>query len=82
MRYLTLLATTIALFIGGARATRGSGDHAFADLASFTVRLLAVLGAIATWASAVSIASVYKIVWPLFAAVAGVVLVIACIGPW
>ena len=81
-RYVALLIFATGLFIGSVRLSRDAGDNAFAELAVFTARLFAVAGAIATWAFAVRMASVYKVVWPLATAVVAVIVVIAAIGPW
>ena len=82
IRFLTLLFGTMVLFIGGVRATSGGSEHPLGDLVRFAIRLVAVVGAVATWAKAVQIASVYKVVWPLFVAVLAVIVVIAAVGPW
>ena len=73
---LALFAASICLSIGPAElgSTRA--------LVRFVVLVAAVGAAAATWGTAVMIASVYRVVWPLVASTATIVACLVAVAIW
>lgn len=82
--YFGFLAAAVALFAVAALMTFGGDGTAWsAGAVRFLVLALAAGCAIATWGTAVMIASVHKVAWPLFLTVgivvcAGLVFAVIC----
>jgi hypothetical protein len=73
--YFSFLGAALLLFGLGALLTpHVDGDGAGLGLLRFLVLLVAAGSAIGTWGTAVTIASIHKRTWPLYLAVAMVLL--------
>ena len=80
---MSCLGAAVALAVGAAWLSAGSsGVGTIAALARFVVVLAAVGAAIATWATAVIIASVHRVVWPLVTATVTVVAGVVTTAAW
>jgi glucan phosphoethanolaminetransferase (alkaline phosphatase superfamily) len=81
--FFTLLAVAIALAAAAASLSLGLSDvGSTRALARFVVCVLAVAAVAATWATAVAIASVHRVVWPLVMTTAMVVAGIGTTAAW
>jgi hypothetical protein len=82
--YFSFMALAAALFVVAALLTPGAGTSGYSmGLARFIVLGLAIGCALATWGSAVMMASVHKRSWPLLVMVgivvcAGLTFAVAC----
>lgn len=75
--YFGFMASAAALFILAALLTPGAGTPGYSmGLARFIVLGLGIACALATWGSAVMMASVYKRSWPLLVMVG----IVVCAG--
>jgi hypothetical protein len=83
IQYFVLLGQALALFGAAAWLTPGAGDGWLTSLLRFVALALAIGSAVATWGTAVMIASVYKRSWALWLTtalviVAGLTFFVSC----
>ena len=83
IQYFVLLGQALALFGAAAWLTPGAGDGWATGLVRFVVLVLAILSAVATWGTAIMIASLHRRSWALWLStalviVAGLTFFVSC----